>query len=79
MAEAVAQMVDRLLESRIEGLEVCVVGVRSRGDHLARRIAAAIEQRIGEEVPVGALDISLYRDDLNQRIQYRRPGRDPRG
>ena len=69
VAQAVAQMLDRLLESRIEGVEVCVVGVRSRGDHLARRIAAAIERRIGEEVPVGALDISLYRDDVNQRIR----------
>jgi len=69
VAQAVAQMVDRLLESRIEGVEVGVVGVRSRGDHLARRIAAAIERHIGEEVPVGALDISLYRDDVNQRIR----------
>ncbi len=66
--QAVERMVARLLESRLPEAALCAVGVRSRGDHLARRIAAAIQARTGVAVPVGALDISLYRDDLDQRV-----------
>lgn len=43
-----------------------LVGVRSRGVPLARRLAALIEQHEGVPVPVGALDISFYRDDLTR-------------
>ena len=68
VAEALERMVSRLLETRLEDVEVCAVGLRRRGDHLARRIARAFAERTGREVPVGALDISLYRDDLDQRI-----------
>jgi pyrimidine operon attenuation protein/uracil phosphoribosyltransferase len=41
-----------------------LVGVRSRGVPLARRIARALHDIVGEDVPTGALDITLYRDDL---------------
>jgi pyrimidine operon attenuation protein / uracil phosphoribosyltransferase len=43
-----------------------LVGVRSRGVPLARRIAALIEQHEGVDVPVGSLDITFYRDDLTR-------------
>jgi pyrimidine operon attenuation protein/uracil phosphoribosyltransferase len=66
--QAVERMVERLLQSRLPEAELCAVGVRSRGDTLARRIAAGIQARTGLAVPVGALDISLYRDDLDQRF-----------
>lgn len=66
--QAVERIVTRLVETRLSGADLCAVGVRSRGDHLARRIAQALEARTGQEVPVGALDISLYRDDLDQRL-----------
>ncbi len=46
----------------VEGL--VLVGIRRRGVPLAHRIAAAIAEFEGREVPVGMLDITLYRDDL---------------
>lgn len=49
---------NRALES------VVVVGIHTRGVPLARRLARAIEQFAGVAIPVGALDISPYRDDL---------------
>jgi pyrimidine operon attenuation protein/uracil phosphoribosyltransferase len=42
-----------------------LVGIQRRGVPLARRIAAAILENEGAEVPVGALDITFYRDDLS--------------
>jgi len=40
------------------------VGIRTRGVPLARRLAARVRDRSGIEIPVGVLDITLYRDDL---------------
>ena len=45
---------------------ICLIGIRTRGVPLARRIAANIEKIEGVKVPVGELDITLYRDDLSQ-------------
>jgi pyrimidine operon attenuation protein / uracil phosphoribosyltransferase len=44
--------------------EIALVGIRSRGEHLARRLADRLTAISGEPVPTGALDITLYRDDL---------------
>jgi len=44
---------------------VCLVGIKTRGVPLARRIAAAVKKIDGSDVPVGELDITLYRDDLS--------------
>jgi pyrimidine operon attenuation protein/uracil phosphoribosyltransferase len=52
--------------SRTRGHEgsLALVGIRTRGVPLARRLAQAIESRTGEKPAIGALDITLYRDDL---------------
>jgi pyrimidine operon attenuation protein/uracil phosphoribosyltransferase len=44
--------------------EIILVGIRKRGVPLAERIARAIDKFEGVNVPVGALDITLYRDDI---------------
>ena len=46
----------------VDGL--ALVGVRTRGVPIARRIARALKEITGGEIPTGALDITLYRDDL---------------
>ncbi|PRX33507.1 pyrimidine operon attenuation protein/uracil phosphoribosyltransferase [Orenia metallireducens] len=48
-----------------EGLEdVIIIGIRTRGVPLAKRIASKLEEIEGKQVPRGILDITLYRDDL---------------
>lgn len=47
--------------------DLVFVGMRTRGVPIAQRISAAIESFEGVNIPVGALDISLYRDDLRSR------------
>jgi pyrimidine operon attenuation protein / uracil phosphoribosyltransferase len=44
--------------------ELALVGIRTRGVPLARRLAQALHDITGHDVPTGALDITLYRDDL---------------
>jgi pyrimidine operon attenuation protein/uracil phosphoribosyltransferase len=46
--------------------DLVLVGIRSRGVPLARRLAGLIEQHEGVSLPVGALDITFYRDDLTR-------------
>jgi len=46
---------------------VALVGIRSGGVHLAKRLAQKLKDIEGSTVPVGELDITLYRDDLNAR------------
>lgn len=61
----VAEMAEVLARSRRPEVPLYLVGVRSRGVPLAARLADAIERLTGQPVGVGALDITLYRDDLS--------------
>src|SRR3954462_1293140 len=64
MARALTRMAHEILE-RNRGLdEIALVGIRRRGVPLARRISRSLHEINGDEVPTGALDITLYRDDL---------------
>ncbi|NLX01569.1 MAG: bifunctional pyr operon transcriptional regulator/uracil phosphoribosyltransferase PyrR [Syntrophomonadaceae bacterium] len=61
---ALTRIAHEIIE-RNKGIEdVAVVGIRRRGGPLAQRLAARIEEIEGISVPVGILDITLYRDDL---------------
>ncbi len=60
LARMAAQMVEK---SNDEGLTY-LIGVQTRGVPLARRLARLIAATTGVEPPVGALDITLYRDDV---------------
>ena len=64
MSRTLTRIAHEILE-RNRGLdELALVGIRTRGVPLARRIARAIHDINGHDVPTGALDITLYRDDL---------------
>jgi pyrimidine operon attenuation protein/uracil phosphoribosyltransferase len=54
-----------ILEKDAATGDLLLVGIRTRGVPLAERLAAEIEAMEGVEVPVGVLDITLYRDDLS--------------
>jgi pyrimidine operon attenuation protein / uracil phosphoribosyltransferase len=45
--------------------QVVFIGIRTRGPYVAKRLAEIIKKRSGKEIPVGEMDITLYRDDLN--------------
>ncbi len=64
IARALTRIAHEIIEHNHGIAGVALVGVRSRGVPLARRIAATLGSVSGEEVPTGALDITLYRDDL---------------
>lgn len=66
VGRALTRIAHEIIE-RNDGVEdVCLVGIRRRGVPLAKQIAKNIERFEGIEVPVGELDIMLYRDDLTK-------------
>lgn len=67
MRRALVRIAHEVIE-RNAGVEgVALVGVRARGVPLAERLAQAIAETEGRPVPVGILDITLYRDDVGLR------------
>jgi pyrimidine operon attenuation protein/uracil phosphoribosyltransferase len=64
LARTLARMAHEILERHPDMSQVALVGVRTRGVPLARRLARTIKKAAGVEPAVGALDITLYRDDL---------------
>lgn len=67
MDRAITRIAHEILERNKGVDDVCLVGIRRLGVPLARRLAARVRQIEGSELPVGVLDITLYRDDLTQR------------
>jgi pyrimidine operon attenuation protein/uracil phosphoribosyltransferase len=64
MARALTRIAHEILERNRGTSELALIGIRTRGVPLARRIAHSLRDINGEDVPTGALDITLYRDDL---------------
>lgn len=75
--QAIRRALTRIAHEIIErnkGIEdVVLVGIRTRGIFLARRLAEKINQIEGKNVPVGELDITLYRDDLSIKTKDKEP------
>lgn len=65
MNRVLARMASQVVENNPDLSDVLLVGIRRRGVPLAERIAARISEMDGVTVATGALDITLYRDDLS--------------
>jgi pyrimidine operon attenuation protein/uracil phosphoribosyltransferase len=64
---ALTRIGHEILERTDGGTDVVLLGIPTRGVPLARRVAARLADTEGVRVPVGSLDITLYRDDLRLR------------
>ncbi|HDZ86968.1 hypothetical protein LCGC14_1467340 [marine sediment metagenome] len=69
LKRALTRIAHEILENNRGPKNVVLVGIQSRGYHLAVRLAENIKKIESQEVPVGALDISLYRDDVGTNPQ----------
>ena len=67
--EGVSKLLKRLsheiIESNTNLSNVAIVGIRTRGDVIAKRIAKIIENISGDKVKLGTLDVTFYRDDFS--------------
>ncbi|MCB5182489.1 bifunctional pyr operon transcriptional regulator/uracil phosphoribosyltransferase PyrR [Streptomyces antimicrobicus] len=70
-AQDIARVLTRIAHEIVERAkgadDVVLLGIPTRGVFLARRLAAKLEEITGAQVPVGSLDITMYRDDLRMK------------
>ncbi|MFA5311638.1 MAG: bifunctional pyr operon transcriptional regulator/uracil phosphoribosyltransferase PyrR [Candidatus Omnitrophota bacterium] len=64
ITRAITRIAHEILEKNKGTQELCLIGIRNRGVYLARRLGQFIKKIEGADVLTGALDITLYRDDL---------------
>jgi len=67
VARALTRIAHEILERNKGIQEIALVGIRTGGVHLAHRLARRIQEIERAQVPIGELDITLYRDDLGIR------------
>jgi pyrimidine operon attenuation protein/uracil phosphoribosyltransferase len=69
MRRVLRRMAGEIIEKNRDLRELVLVGIRTRGVPMAELFAAEIERLEGVKVPIGHLDITMYRDDLAMRSQ----------
>ena len=73
ITRALSRISHEILENNKGAESLVLLGIPTRGVHLARRIASRIQSIEGLEIPVGSLDVTMYRDDLKSN-PARTPG-----
>jgi pyrimidine operon attenuation protein/uracil phosphoribosyltransferase len=68
ISRAITRIAHEILEHNAGADTLAIIGILTRGAHLARRIADIIESLESVRVPVGLMDISLYRDDVHSKL-----------
>ncbi|MDU1321271.1 MAG: bifunctional pyr operon transcriptional regulator/uracil phosphoribosyltransferase PyrR [Clostridium botulinum] len=66
---SITRISHEIIEKNKGGQDIVLVGIKRRGVPIAKRIAENIKNFEGIDIPVGILDISLYRDDLSELSQ----------
>jgi pyrimidine operon attenuation protein/uracil phosphoribosyltransferase len=67
ISRALTRIAHEILERNKGASDLVLLGIPTRGVPLARRIAAKISSVEGIDIPVGSLDVTMYRDDLRMR------------
>lgn len=70
MQQALVRLSQQLAHELTPETQTVLVGIRSRGVPLAHRLAALLQSSTNCNIPVGSLDITLYRDDLHHRRRW---------
>lgn len=65
---AITRISHEILEKNNGAESLVIIGILTRGADIAKRIAARIKEIEGIDVPVGLMDINLYRDDVHQKL-----------
>jgi pyrimidine operon attenuation protein/uracil phosphoribosyltransferase len=64
---SITRMAHEIIEKNKGIKSLCLVGIQRGGVHIAKRLAAKLAEIEDRKIPVGSLDIALYRDDINVR------------
>ncbi len=73
LRRTLVRIAHEIVERNGEGEELAIVGIHTRGVAMAERIHALVSELAGSTVPLGDLDISFYRDDIDARAPAQAP------
>ena len=65
---SLTRLVHEIIEKNDDLSQIAIVGIRTRGDLLAKRLHAQIEKLSGIEIPIGTLDVTFHRDDFRTNL-----------
>lgn len=63
MARTLDRLASEITERRGDNEKLAIIGIQRRGADLAQRLKDLLDERLGRKIPLGKLDINLYRDD----------------
>lgn len=66
---ALIRIAHEIVEKNKGAENMAVIGIKNRGEHLAQRVARLIEKIEKVKIPVGLMDITLYRDDVQTKLE----------
>ncbi len=65
IADCIAALAGEIVSKTTKTDKIAVIGIRSRGEILAKRLSDLLSKKLKNQIPCGTLDITLYRDDIN--------------
>lgn len=68
LQRALARIAHEIAEHNDSSADVALIGIQRGGVYLARRLSGLLAGIWGQQIPVGTLDVSMHRDDLDQRV-----------
>ena len=69
MSRTLERLAIEVYERRGEDESLAIIGIQRRGADLAERLKLLLDERLGRKVPLGKLDINLYRDDWTTNLE----------
>ncbi len=63
MGRTIDRLASEVIERRGDNQKLALIGVQRRGADIAERLKKRLDERLGKRIPLGKLDINLYRDD----------------
>lgn len=73
IGELLGDLAGCILRESADNLDIAVIGIRSRGEILAQRISNRLSEKLDKDIQCGTLDITLYRDDVNNPQSLAQP------
>ena len=73
LGRTLRRIAHEIVEKNPDPGDLALVGIHTRGAHLARRLHSFLGELIGTELPIGDIDISFYRDDVGAKAGAAQP------
>jgi len=73
LGRTLRRIAHEIVEKNPEAGDLALIGIHTRGAHLARRLHATLTELVATEPPIGDLDISFYRDDVGAKAPDTQP------